>query len=114
MKDEILRLLLWEDFEHRSQAQSARKWPQSRTREPQREEKSGEDVVTALTAILTPPKPKKTPADVLRDLLSPAVAAQPATMVPPSPRVFLSCDYCGRAGHGRDRCFQIHPDMRPK
>ena len=112
MKDEILRLLMWEDFEHRSSAPSPRKWPPSRAREPHREEKTGEDVMTALSALLSPPKPKKTPADVLRDLLSPTVPAQAPSAVPP--RVFLSCDYCGRAGHGRDRCFQLHPDMRPK
>ena len=114
MKDEILRLLAWEDFDPRASTLNARKWPPSRTREPQREERVGEEVMSALSALLTPPKPKKTAADVLRELLSPAVATQPAAPAAPAARVALSCDYCGRTGHGRERCFALHPDLRPK
>ena len=114
MKDEILRLLAWEDFERRASPQSTRKWPPSRPREPQREERVGEDVMSAISALLTPPKPKKTAAEVLRELLSPAVATQPGVPMAPAARAVPSCDYCGRVGHVRERCYAIHPDLRPK
>ncbi len=114
MKDEILRLLAWEDFDPRASTLNARKWPPSRTREPQREERVGEEVMSALSALLTPPKPKKTAADVLRELLSPAVASQPAAPMAPAARVPPSCEYCGRVGHLKERCFALHPDLRPK
>ncbi|CAM6086366.1 unnamed protein product [Calypogeia fissa] len=24
----------------------------------------------------------------------------------------FTCGHCGRPGHGRDRCFKLHPEMR--